>query len=154
MSWDFEIDESVEIDAAPGAVWERVSDHEGTPSWVKNGLSNVRIIEPGETVRGGMNAVRGVKFMGWPEVRERIVKYEPPDVFHYSVFTGMPQLSEHLGEVRVTALGPDRAQLRWYIQFGFNPWHPLSLSAPLFIAIFRRVIAAGCRELKRQMEVT
>ncbi len=142
----------MEIDAPAEAVWARVSDHEGTPTWVGGGLlRSVTLQEPGKPP-GGLGATRAVRFVGWPVVMERIVRFEFGRAFDYQLFTGMPHVTDHLGEVSVEPLAQTRSRLRWHIRFEFNPWHPLSWSAPLFIAGFGWVVRRGCRELKRQIE--
>ncbi len=151
MGWVYEIDQSVEIAAPPDAVWARVSDHAGTPGWVLTGLRSVTLLEDGEEGPGTQGAVRGVKFAGWPVVQERVVRFEAPTRFQYKVMTGMPHLQDHLGEVSVAPSGTG-SRLRWSIHFDFNPWNPLSWSAPVFIRGFDSVIAGGLAELKRQLE--
>ena len=151
MPWTFHIDESTYVARPPARVWAKVSDHERTPDWVRTGLRRVELLEPGASGPGTLGATRGVDFFGWPRVGERIVSYTPGERFQYAVISGMPHLSDHLGDVSAVPEG-EGARVTWAIRFDFKPWHPLSWSAPLFVAGFRSVIAGGLAELKRQLE--
>ena len=64
------------------------------------GLRAVRLIADGEQGPGTFGAIRGVSFVGWPEVQERIVLHQPAERFRYQVITGMPHLADHLGRSR------------------------------------------------------
>ena len=71
--------------------------------------------------------------------------------YTYAVIQGMPHLQEHLGELQVER--QDQGSLvRWSIRFVFDPLHPLSWGAPLFVAGFRHVVRSGLVELKGQLE--
>lgn len=151
MGWKFEIHAVTQVAAAADRVWERVSDHEGTPTWVTRGLQKVTVIQPGDPEPGGVGALRSVKFVGWPAVTEEVVAFEAGRRFSYSLRSGMPHVSDHLGTVSVAPTSDTACVLRWDIQFEFRPWHPLSWSAPLFVAGFGRVVQSGCDELGRQL---
>ncbi len=151
MGWKFEIHAESQVPASAQAVWVRVRDHEGTPEWVTRGLQSVTLTRPGDRLRLGVGAMRAVKFMAWPAVTEEIVGYDDEEMFFsYALRSGMPHVTEHLGTVSVHKVSDDACTLRWDIEFEFNPWHPLSWSAPVFIAGFNKVVQDGCDELARQ----
>jgi hypothetical protein len=52
------VQKSVEIDAAPSAVWARIADHETWPEWF-TALDRVEVIGRGEGVGGGRRVVIG-----------------------------------------------------------------------------------------------
>ncbi len=60
MSRTHEIRVSADISAAQTRVWERVSNHEDTPSWV-DAVKHVELSRPGSP-RNGLGAIRVVEF--------------------------------------------------------------------------------------------
>src|SRR5262245_27383163 len=85
------IDVSTELAAAPQAVWDRISNHAHTHTWVK--LASVRLLEEGQPAPNGTGALREVSFPSkrmWTTVKERIVAYDAPKTFSYKVIEGMP----------------------------------------------------------------
>ena len=150
MSWTFDIDLEQEVDAPQQVVWDRVSDHEGTPSWMKRWVQTVIIRQPGETEKNGVGAIRGLKVAGWVESLERVVLFEAPNRFQYKLISGMPHVSDHLGELSVSPIDEKRSKLRWKIHLEFNPWHPLSLSAPAFVRLFAWLIRGGFETLRQE----
>jgi len=153
MSSTHAIRVSTEIDAPQAAVWDRVSEHEDTPSWV-DAVKSVRLVQSG-TPRNGVGGVRVVSFKPalWSTIHERITRFEPPHAFAYVLFKGMPALVSHLGTVSVDALGPDRSRLNWDVDFEFRAFHPFRLFLPSFLRQFEAVLEAGVANLKRQLEI-
>lgn len=152
MSSSHAIRVSVDIDATQAAVWERVSDHEDTPSWVE-AVKRVTLAQSG-TPRNGLGAVRVVRFKPalWTTIHERITRFEPPHAFDYVLFKGMPALASHLGRISVDDLGRDRARLNWDVDFVFRTIHPFRLFLPSFLREFETVLRAAVANLKAQLE--
>ncbi len=152
MSSSHAIRVSVDIDATQAAVWERVSDHEDTPSWVE-AVKRVTLAQSG-TPRNGLGAIRVVSFKPalWSTIHERITRFEPPHSFNYVLLKGMPALSSHLGTVSVDHLGPDRSRLNWNVDFVFRTVHPFRLLLPSFLRQFEGVLKAGVENLRGQLE--
>jgi uncharacterized protein YndB with AHSA1/START domain len=143
---------STEIDAPTVKVWERISDHEGTPSWVA-AVKQVKLVAPG-TPRNGVGAVRVVKFRPrtWTTIHERILRFEPPGGFDYVLFKGMPGLKSHLGRLTVEELDSGRSRLRWDVDFVFRTLHPFRPFVARFLQDFEAVLQSGVVELKTQLE--
>ena len=143
MSSSHAIRVSVDIDATQAAVWERVSDHEDTPSWVE-AVKRVTLAQSG-TPRNGVGAIRVVSFKPalWSTIHERITRFEPPHSFDYVLFKGMPALSSHLGTVsRPPRPGPFTAEL----ERGFRlPDGPPVQAAPAIVPSPVRRGATGRR---------
>ncbi len=141
------------IDAPPQAVWDRISHHADTHTWVLP--ARVRLLSPGQGAVNGLGAIREVAFPSrprWPVIQERITAFEAPSTFSYSIIKGaMPGLRAHLGTLTVDVLGAARSQLTWHIDFEFAPWHPSRLIAPSFMRTFDRVIEDAVSELARQL---
>jgi hypothetical protein len=152
MSSHHEIRVSSEIDAPQTVVWNRVSEHEDTPSWV-DAVKSVTLTEAG-TPRNGIGAVRVVRFKPalWSTIHERITLFEPPHTFDYALFKGMPALVSHHGMIRVDDLEPNRSRLSWDVDFEFRSIHPFRLFLPSFLSEFERVLATAVAKLKRQLE--
>jgi hypothetical protein len=148
--WRLKVRAKAAMRTSVESIWERVSDYEATPSWVKNGPTWVRITRDGEGTKNGLHAVRTVKFPFWPAVTEEIVRFEPKTRFDYSLRSGMPHVGEHLGSVWIEPSGEEQV-LHWDIDFGFKPWHPLSWGAPVFVKMFGGIVQRGCDELARQL---
>jgi uncharacterized protein YndB with AHSA1/START domain len=141
-----------EIAAPPEAVWNRISEHEQTPSWVE-AVRRVTLVRPG-TPRNGVGAVRVVEFKPrlWSDIHERITRFEPPRTFEYVLFEGMPALDGHLGKLIVDDLGDARSRLRWEVDFEFRKLHPFRLFLPTFIRDFETVLSRAVVELQAQFE--
>jgi hypothetical protein len=152
MSSSHAIRVSADIDASQAAVWERVSDHERTPSWV-DAVKRVSLAQSG-TPPNGLGAIRIVSFKPalWSTIHERITRFEPPESFDYVLFKGMPALRSHLGTVSVDDLGRDRSRLNWNVDFVFRTVHPFTLFLPSFLRQFEEVLKAGVENLRRQLE--
>jgi uncharacterized protein YndB with AHSA1/START domain len=142
-----------EIAAPPAAVWDRISEHEDTPSWVE-AARRVRLVRPGTPSRNGVGAVRVVEFKPrlWSDVHERITRFEPPRTFEYVLFEGMPGLRDHLGKLIVDDLGDSRSRLRWEVDFEFRRVHPFRLFLPTFMRDFETVLSRAVGELQAQLE--
>jgi hypothetical protein len=154
MSQAHEVRVGREIAAPQAAVWERVSDHEDTPSWVEAAKS-VTLARPG-TPPGGVGAIRVVEFKPrlWTTIHEEVTRFEPPHAFEYVLFKGMPALVSHLGRVSVDDLGQERSRLRWEVDFVFRTLHPFGPFVPSFVRDFEGVLASAVASLKGQLEGT
>jgi len=116
------------LEAAPQAVWERISDLAGMESW--SGLP-VRIQTSGSVGVGTRRRLR--MFGSW--VTEEVVAWDPPRGYAYRLRSGAP-LSDHHGEVSVTADGSG-SRVRWAVRFRSR----LPLAGPLIAAALQRRIA-------------
>jgi hypothetical protein len=147
-----EVRVGADVEAAQGAVWERVSEHEDTPSWV-DAVKSVTLARPG-TPRNGVGAIRVVQFrpLLWTTSHEEITRFEPPHTFEYVLFKGMPALVSHLGRVSVDDLGQDRSRLRWEVDFVFRTLHPFRPFVPSFLRDFEGVLTSAVAKLKGQLE--
>ncbi|MBV8642522.1 MAG: SRPBCC family protein [Candidatus Eremiobacteraeota bacterium] len=152
MTRVYEVRVEAEIAAPPEALWARVADHEGTPSWV-DAVKAVTIVREGQG-RTGLGAVRVVAFKPrlWTTISEEITFFDPPHEFRYVLFKGMPGLHSHLGKIIVDDLGGDRSRLRWEVDFVFRSFHPFRPFVPSFGRSFEAVLADGVATLKRQLE--
>src|SRR5258708_1533096 len=147
-----EVHVSTEIEAPQGVVWERVSEHQDTPSWV-DAVKQVTLVKDG-TPHNGVGAVRVVSFKPalWSTIHERITVFDPPHAFNYVLFKGMPALMSHLGRVSVSDLGDGRSRLNWDVNFVFRSVHPFRLFLPSFLRQFESVLQAGVDNLKGQLD--
>jgi uncharacterized protein YndB with AHSA1/START domain len=145
------IDVAREIDAPALAVWNRVSNHEQTHTWIRE--VRVRLVSEGTPERNGMNAVREVSFPDhrfWPVLQERIVAFDAPHRFSYKIIAGQPGLRDHLGTVSVESLGPQRCRLSWHIDFEYALVHPFRLIASSVTRNFGELLKAALAEIARQ----
>jgi hypothetical protein len=128
-------------------LWEKVSDHEATPTWV-NAAKRVRLIREGEP-RNGKGAIRVVEFrpLLWTTIREEIIHFDPPREFRYHIIGGMPGLRDHLGRITVESLGDARSLFTWHVEFEFKQFHPFRPFVPNFIRSFRAVLEEAARGL-------
>jgi hypothetical protein len=144
---------ATEIDAPQAAIWERVSEHEDTPSWV-DAARRVTLAREGTPQRNGLGAIRVVEFRPrlWSTIREEITRFDPPHAFEYLLFKGMPALRDHLGRVAVDDLTDDRSRLRWEVDFDFRTIHPFRPFVPSFVRDFEDVLTRAVANLKQQLE--
>ena len=140
--------------AAPAAkTWARLSDHEGTPTFIEQ-VKRVRIVEAGQIERGGLGAVREVAFkpLLWSTILERITLFESPKRFSYVLFSGMPGLLAHEGRVSVEPIDEATCIVRWEVDFRFRSFHWFRVFLPSFLRDFEAVLRDGLRRLKEQLE--
>ena len=64
------------------------------------------------------------------------------------MIAGLPQVTDHLGEVSVTRLDDDRSEVAWKVNLEFSPWNPLSLSAPALVKLLKWVFQGGLEQLR------
>jgi hypothetical protein len=129
-----------EIPCAQHTLWEKVSDHEATPTWV-SAAKRVSLSREGEP-RNGKGAIRVVEFRPamWTTIREEIIHFDPPREFQYRIIGGMPGLRAHLGRIKVEPLGEERSLLTWNVEFEFKRLHPFRPFVPSFIRSFQAVL--------------
>jgi hypothetical protein len=141
-----------EIAAPAEDVWNRVSNHAETHTWVCE--ARVRVLSPGQGNPNGLGAVREVSFPDrplWSTIEERVTLFEAPRTFSYKITRGMPGIRDHLGTLTVESLGPDRSKLVWHIDFEFSRWHPLGWFAGPFTRTFQGVLEQALSELSSQL---
>ena len=94
---------SSEIAATPDVIWERISDHDATPTWVDE-VTRVTLSREGSP-RNGRGAIRVVEFAPrlWSTIHEGVTLFEPGRAFEYVLFKGMPSLRSHLGRLSIAA---------------------------------------------------
>lgn len=146
------VEVSSEIDATPEAVWERVSNHAATHTWVL--AASVRLLTPGKSEKNGVGAIREVSFPEkrfWTTIREEIVASDAPRSFSYKIVAGMPGLLDHLGTLTIEPRQGGRSKLTWHVDFVFSRWHPMGWFAGPFTKTFGAVLEAAVREVARQM---
>jgi hypothetical protein len=140
-----------EIAAAPQAIWDRISNHPETHTWVH--AARVRLLKPGETMPNGTGAIREVSFPEkrfWTTIQERVTDFQPPRTFSYQI-VAMPGVRHHLGTLTVEPLDEKRSRLTWHVEFVFSSWHPMGWISGSFTKTFAGVVQAALDELARQM---
>ena len=152
MNPTHEVRVATEIAAAPAAVWDRISEHEDTPSWVD--AARRVTLECEGAPRNGAGAIRMVEFKPrlWSTVHEEITRFEPPRTFEYVLFKGMPGLRDHLGRLIVDDLGDSRSRLRWEVDFELRTLHPFRPFVPSFVRDFEGVLKSAVENLRGQLE--
>jgi hypothetical protein len=101
--------------APPGAVFDLLADHAGWASWSSFAESEVEAPAPGGEP-GGVGAVRRLRAPGrrtW--TRERVVGFERPHRFAYSLLAGLP-LDDYVAEVTLEPRGEGTA-ITWRSTF-------------------------------------
>jgi len=78
-------------------VFDYYTDFRGWPRWT--GVSSVALDPPSsEDNPNGVGCVRSITSAGLITVRERVLSFEEPERFTYTIEKGMP-MKDHLGEV-------------------------------------------------------
>jgi uncharacterized protein YndB with AHSA1/START domain len=129
--------------AAPiDRVFREISDHCGMHRWLVPG-AKIRLDPEGKPDRNGVGAVRIIERAGF-SAHERIVSFEPPHRFSYTVLSGIP-IRNHLGTVSLSEVD-GATNIDWTIRF--DPKVPAS---GRILALFVRIIIG--RGLKRFAEL-
>lgn len=140
------------IPAAAQAVWNRISDHAQTHTWVL--AARVRLLTPGDPSPNGVGAIREVSFPGrplWSTLKERVTAFSAPSTFSYTIISGMPGIRDHLGTLTVTPVDASHCTLTWHVDFEFLRWHPMGWIAGPFTRTFGKVLEEALDELARQV---
>lgn len=140
------------IPAPAQVVWDRVSNHAETHTWVRP--ARVQLLSPGEPSPNGVGAVREVSFPDralWSTIRERVTAFQAPSTFSYTIIAGMPGIRDHLGTLTVEPVDGNQSTLTWHVDFEFNRWHPMGWIAGPFTRTFGGVLDAALDELARQL---
>ena len=103
------VDGEVLVRAPVDCVFERITEHEAMREWP--GIQACRLIVEGEP-RNGLGAVRRIK-AGGVTLDERIVHFEPPARYDYTIIRGLPV--EHLGTVRLTPT-EEGVRVHWHVE--------------------------------------
>lgn len=75
------------VDAPAAAFWEQLFDYDAPPPPFAKG-ARTEILEPGSPDPKGLGCVRSVHGGSGPPMVERIVAWDPPRSFSYSVISG------------------------------------------------------------------
>jgi hypothetical protein len=141
-----------EIPAPGPAVWERISHHAETHTWILE--ARVKLLSPGAQHPNGVGAVREVSFPRrkmWSTIQERVTAFQAPSTFSYAIIGGMPGLRDHLGTLSIEPIDGTKCKLTWHVDFDFSPWHPMGWIAAPFCRTFEGVLDSALAELARQM---
>eukprot|EP01137_Pigoraptor_chileana_P020229 Opistho-2@82329 len=92
-----EICETVLVPAHIDAVFDFYTDHVGWPAWTSAG--SVALEKEGTPNKNGVGCIRAITTAGVFTVREEVLTFERPHNMTYRVLSGMPVMSDHLGEV-------------------------------------------------------
>src|SRR5436309_1597879 len=90
---------TIDIDAPPERVYERLVGHEAMSSWP--GIGRSVLVREGNP-RNGIGAVRRVTAMGIT-LEEEVTGFDPPRGYVYQIIKGLPVT--HRGEVKVVPRG-------------------------------------------------
>ncbi len=107
---DTYVEESIVIDAASSAVWERLVDHENMGEWM--GV-RAELTREGEE-RNGPGALRTIRTMGLNLVEE-VTDWEPGKRLDYRLRSGVP-MKYHMGRVELSEV-ENGIRVQWSVHF-------------------------------------
>ena len=147
-----DVDSFVVIKASEAAVFAVITDHPGTPNWVKN-VNKVTVLKDGSP-HHGKGTIREVDFKPrfWTTVTEEVMTYQKDSHFEYRIVKGMPGLLAHLGRMELTDQGDGAVRLDWKVHFEFKKMHWFRLFLGSFQKQFKATQEAGLGLLKQQLE--
>lgn len=100
-------------------VWAVLSDHAGMSSWCRTILRADRI-EDGDGALDGVGAVRRLLTPGGP-VREQITVFDPPTRMQYRLISGLPGITDYVGETELSDHPDGGTHIRWATRFEVPP---------------------------------
>lgn len=138
---EFRLD--AELPAAPGVVWDVLSDHAGWARW--SGAQEVVVRQQGEPPPNGLGALRVVRGHGLA-VEEEVTLFEPPRRLGYRVVAGLP-LRSHRAEIRLEPCAAG-TRLGWSVEL--RPWIPGT--GALLAWALRRALEGVVARLRTELE--
>ncbi len=109
-------------------VFERITNHEDMKNWP--GVASCELVQIGEP-RNGLGAVRKIR-AGGLTLHEKIVQWEPPNRFDYTIIKGLPV--DHRGTVTLARVG-DGVEVCWTVK--------MSSQIPLLAQIVGLLLGRG-----------
>lgn len=145
------INSSITIKASKEAIHKIISNHVGTPTWVKE-VKEVKLLKEG-TPTNGLGAIREVNFRPafWTTVQEEIVAYEENEGFQYKVLK-MPGLINHLGVWELIEKPNGGVTVHWNVYMEFKKFHIFGLFINKFGRDFKKVQINALSFLKETLE--
>lgn len=139
---------TVDINAAPEAVWAIVTDFPNMPKWFK-GLRKVTLPDAPKT---GVGTRRNVSPGGPLVMQEVVTHWEENRLFGYSVRAGVPGLKAHQGLIEIAPLGQGRSRVTYATSL--ETAIPLPGDPVGFVSgtVMNVVIGGALRELKKLAE--
>ena len=129
--------------APPSAVFARLADTESWPKWAA--FDEATLEQPGVATPQGTGAIRRFR-RGRKTSRERVVGYDPPHHFAYTLLEGLP-LDDYRSDVMITSEG-GVTTITWTSTFRVRAPRP----AWPFRVLLGRFIADTVRRLARVSE--
>lgn len=143
----------IEVSADFGIPAERLFDivarHEDWPDWFPL-LQSIKVdhsasANPGATGVGTRRLCR-LRLIG--ELDERIVAWDPPRTYRYSVNSPRTPFTRHTAELRVVPVGADRAALVWTAWFEHRRWMGVPAAAWCSRAALAVLMRTALRRLR------
>jgi len=132
---------TIDIDAPPERVFERLVDHEAMTKWP--GISRSVLVREGRP-RNGLGAVRRVTAMG-VTLEEEVTEFDPPRGYVYRITKGLPVA--HRGEVKVVPRG-EGCTIDWRVELTSK----VPLMAPVVISALGWGLPRALRWFKAEVE--
>ena len=147
-----DINDSITITSSASKAFQIISDHVGTPNWVKE-VKEVKLLKEGNP-KNGKGAIREVNFkpLLWSTVQEKIVAYTENKEYQYKIIK-MAGVVDHLGVWSITELGNGEIEVFWKIHMEFKKNHIFRLLfSNQFIKAFTKVQKNALMQLKSILE--
>jgi uncharacterized protein YndB with AHSA1/START domain len=125
----------------PDRVFAALDDHANMGRWLGTRVSLLK-----RAPDGGVGTVRRVHTL-LAQVDEEVVEREVPSRLVYRIIGGVPGVSHHRGEIRVTPHGDHQSQVRWEVEID----SPLPGFATLVLGSVRLALGLGLKRLSRQL---
>ncbi len=127
------------MNASREEIFEIVSNHVGTPAWVRD-VNAVKILKEGQT-KNGLGTIREVEFKPkfWSTIQEEITAFEKNGYYTYSIINGMPGLISHQGKWKIETVGQGQCKVTWKVYFRFKQFHWFALLVNNFVKTFNEV---------------
>jgi hypothetical protein len=143
------IELSAEFRIPAERLFEIVARHEAWPEWFPL-LRSIEVdhsasASPGTTGVGTRRLCR-LRLIG--ELDERIVAWDPPRTYRYSVNSPRSPFARHTAELRVVPMDADRATLIWTAWFEHRRWMGVPVAAWCSRAALAVLMRAALRRLR------
>lgn len=149
--YSVEINSSMRINASKTSIFNVISNHEGTPTWIDD-VASVKLIKDGKP-KNGFGAIREVNFKPklWSTIQEKIIFYIPNQEYHYQIIK-MGGVVDHLGVWKLSESENGETIVAWNVYMRYKRFHFIRLIINKFAKDFKLLQEEALLKLKQNLE--
>jgi len=139
----------VELEQTASDVFEFLTTHENWPKTFPS-INSLELDNSQAPISGKTGAMRVFSMIDGAEIQDRIIAFDEPNVFAWSIEPGNAYgLSDHLGVFEVRSTSPTSSELHWHQYFHHDQAEQIGVGfSQLMDAVAQELVARGGGELQ------